>query len=76
MGLIDYILTMNCMANSLKALQDQTIKGDLNLEIEGLFLYQDRFIVPNIDNLQTKLIHEAYYQVFIAHFGLVNKLEL
>jgi hypothetical protein len=40
MGLINYILTANYIAESLKALRDQALKGDPNLEIEeGLLLY-------------------------------------
>ena len=52
MGLIDCILTANYTAESLKALYDQAIKGDLDLEMEdGLFLYQERLIVLDINNL-------------------------
>ena len=40
MGLIDYILIVNRTAKSLKALRDQAIKSDPNLEMEkGLLLY-------------------------------------
>ena len=40
MGLINCILTANYMADSLKALCEQAIKGDLDLEMEeGLLLY-------------------------------------
>ena len=39
-GLINYILTVNYTADSLKALRKQATKGDPNLEIEeGLLLY-------------------------------------
>ena len=39
-GLIDYILTINRIAESLKALYNQATKSDPNLEIEkGLLLY-------------------------------------
>jgi len=39
MGLIDRILTANRTAESLKALRDQAIKGNPNLETEdGLLL--------------------------------------
>ena len=52
MELIDHILIVNRMAKSLKALRDQAIKGDPNLEIEkGLLLYQKRLVVPNINNI-------------------------
>ena len=61
MGLIDRILTANRTAESLKALRDQALKGDPNLEMEeGLLLYQERLIVPDIDNLRTELIREAH----------------
>ena len=40
MGLINRILTANYIAKSLKALRNQAIKGNPNLEIEeGLLLY-------------------------------------
>jgi len=40
MGLINCILTANCTAKSLRALRNQAIKGNPNLEIEdGLLLY-------------------------------------
>ena len=40
LGLVDRILTTNRTADSLKALRDQAIKGNPNLEIEdGLLLY-------------------------------------
>ena len=68
MGLIDRILTANRMAKSLKALRDQALKGDPNLEMEeGLLLYQERLIVLDIDNLQTELIRKAHCQVLTAH---------
>jgi len=52
MGLIDRILIANRTAESLKALRDQATEGDPNLEIEdGLLLYQERLIVPDVDNL-------------------------
>ena len=51
-GLVNYILTINHMANSLKALRDQAAREDPNLEIEeGLLLYQKRLIVPDVNNL-------------------------
>ena len=40
MGLIDYILTINHTAESLKALHNQALKGNPNLEMEErLLLY-------------------------------------
>jgi hypothetical protein len=40
MGLINRILTANRTAKSLKALRNQALKGNPNLEIEeGLLLY-------------------------------------
>jgi len=62
MGLINRILIANHIAKSLKALQDQATEDDPNLEMEdGLLLYQERLIVPDINNLQTELIREAHY---------------
>ena len=50
------------MANALRALCEQAKKGDPKFKIEEeLLLYQERLIVPNINNLRTKLIREAYY---------------
>jgi len=52
MGLIDRILIANRTAESLKALRDQATEGDPDLEMEdGLLLYQERLIVPDVDNL-------------------------
>jgi hypothetical protein len=60
-GLIDYILTVNCTAKSLKALRDQAIKSNPDLEMEeGLLLYQEQLIVLDVNNLQIELIHEAH----------------
>jgi len=62
MGLINRILIANRTAESLKALRDQATEGDPNLEIEdGLLLYQERLIVPDVNNLQMELIREAHY---------------
>ena len=36
---------------------------------EGLLLYQERLIVPDVDNLRTELIREAHCQVSTAHPG-------
>ena len=60
-GLVNRILTINHTANSLKALYNQAAKEDPNLEIEkGLLLYQERLIVPDINNLRIELIRKAY----------------
>ena len=61
MGLINCILTANRIAESLKALRDQAIKGDPNLEIEErLLLYEEWLIVLDINNIQIELICEAH----------------
>ena len=61
MGLINCILTANRTAEFLKALCDQAMKGDPNLEIEeGLLLYQKQLIVLNVNNLRIELIRKAY----------------
>jgi len=67
-GLIDCILIANRTAESLKALRDQAMEGNPDLEMEdGLLLYQERLIVLDVDNLRMELIREAYCQVSIAH---------
>ena len=50
--LINRILITNRTAESLKALRDQAMEGDPDLEIkDGLLLYQERLIVPDVNNL-------------------------
>jgi len=52
MGLINCILIANRIAESLKALRDQATEGDPDLEMEDrLLLYQERLIVPDVNNL-------------------------
>ena len=61
MGLINHILTANRTAESLKALRDQATKNNPDLEMEeGLLLYQEQLIVPDVDNLRIELIREAH----------------
>jgi hypothetical protein len=60
-SLIDWIIANNRTIESLNALRTQAHANDTNLRLEdGLLLFQDRLIVPNIDNLYTDLIKEAY----------------
>jgi hypothetical protein len=56
-GLINQITTANRTVKSLEALQAQARVGDTDLKLEdGLLLYWDRLIVPDVDNLCTNLI--------------------
>ena len=68
LGLINRILQANRMAESLQALQAQAEEGDPELTLEdGLFLYNERLVVPETDHLCTDLIKEAHEQVSTAH---------
>ena len=61
-GLINRLLSANRTAKSLKALRTTARAGNregLVLE-DGLLLYQDRLVVPDVDNIRTDLIREAY----------------
>ena len=60
-SLIDRIIAANRTVDSLNALRTQAHADDTDLRLEdGLLLYQDRLIVPDIDNLRTDLIREAH----------------
>ena len=61
-SLIDRLLTANRTAELLETLRNTARIGEkdgLVLE-DGLLLYQDRLVVPDIDHLRTDLIKEAY----------------
>lgn len=69
-GLIDRLLTANRTADALRALREQAAKGDPDFKTEeGLLLYQERLVVPDVNNLRTELIREAHCQVSTAHPG-------
>ena len=71
LDLVDRLLTANRIAESLGTLRKQAQNGerkDLVLE-DGLLLYQGRLIVPDIDQLRTKLIKEAHEPTSTAHPG-------
>ena len=60
-SLINRIIAANRTVHSFNALRTQAHVDDTNLRLEdGLLLYRDRLIVPDIDNLHTDLIREAY----------------
>ena len=61
-SLVDRLLIANRTASSLETLRIRARTGekdDLTLE-DGLLLYQNRLVVPDIDNLRTDLIKEAH----------------
>jgi transposase InsO family protein len=71
LGLIDRLLTANRTAKSLEALRTTARAGNregLVLE-DGLLLYQDRLVVPDVDNIRTDLIREAHEQLSTSHPG-------
>lgn len=70
LGLIDRILRANRTSESLEALRAQAEAEDPEITLEdGLLLYDGRLVVPDVDNLRTKLIQEAHEQVSTAHPG-------
>jgi hypothetical protein len=76
-GLIDRITTANRTVKSLEALRAQARVGDTDLKLEdGLLLYRDRLIVPDVDNLRTNLIQEVHEQVSTAHPGRNKTIRL
>jgi hypothetical protein len=76
-GLIDRIITANRTMDSLNALRTQAQAGDATLTLKDrLLLYKNRLIVPDIDNLRTDLIREAYNQVSTAHLGRNKTIRL
>ena len=45
-------------------------QGQVGWEVkDGLLLYDGRLVVPDVDNLCTKLLAEIYGQVSITHLG-------
>lgn len=69
-SLIDRLLITNRTTDSLTALRSHAMqsKGDFTLS-DGLLLYQDKLVVPAVDNLIADLIREAHDQISSAHPG-------
>jgi transposase InsO family protein len=69
--LTDYILQSNLNAPSLEAVRQQarTTQDSKFLLEDGLLLYAGRLVVPDVNNLRTRLIQEAHNQVSTAHPG-------
>jgi transposase InsO family protein len=68
--LIDQLLTANRNDLSLQESREAVARGDQDWELaNGLLLWRKRLVVPNINDLRTKLIHEAHAQVSAAHPG-------
>lgn len=69
--LMDRILHHNRNAPSLESVRRQAktaTDSEFSLE-DGLLLYAGRLVVPNVGDLQTRLIQEAHNQVSTAHPG-------
>ena len=77
-SLMDRILTANCTASFLEALQEQAKKGDESLELkDGLLLQHSKLVVPTTsDNIRTELIREVHDQVSTAHPGRNKTIQL
>jgi predicted aspartyl protease len=77
-GLIERLLAANRTADSLETLRTKArvgVKDDLTIE-DGLLLYRDRLLVPDVDSLRTDLIKEAHEQVSTAHPGRRKTIQL
>ena len=76
-GLVDQILRANRSRRQLESETDHLSRGQVGWEDkDGLLLYDGRLLVPDVDNLRTKLIAEAHNQVSTAHPGRNKTLAL
>jgi hypothetical protein len=67
---IDRVLQANRDKPFLEALRIQATKSNLYLTLHiGIFLYQDKIVVPDVNYLYTHLIWEVYNQIFTAYLG-------
>ena len=68
--LIDQTLLKNQMSESLAAFQKKATEEQRDWQIQdGLLQYQNKLVVPEDDNLHTKLIQEVHNQTSTAHPG-------
>ena len=76
-GLLDQILTANKYSLSLEDERMKAVRGDQGWEIQGAcLLYQDRLVVPEDQNLRTKLIRAIHAALKTAHPGKTKTLQL
>jgi transposase InsO family protein len=76
-GLVDQILQANRSRRQLESETDHLSRGQVGWEDkDGLLLYDGRLVVPDVDNLRTKLVAEAHNQVSTAHPGRNKTLAL
>jgi hypothetical protein len=69
-SLLDAPLQQNRTNDSPCALRVAASEGHKHLTLEdGLLLYRNRLVAPDVDNLRTQLIQEAHCQVSTAHPG-------
>ena len=69
-SLVDRVLIANRTTESLEALRIQARREDQDFILsDGLLFYQDKLVVPAVDNLITDLIREAHDQISSAHPG-------
>ena len=69
--LVDQLLCANHKSESLDTLQTQAASSKPSEFIldNGLLLFTGQLVVPQVDNLSTDLIKEAYNQVSTAYPG-------
>lgn len=68
--LVDRILRANRETESMEALRAEATREESDLTLEdGLLLYDERLLVPDVDNLRTELIREAHDHLPTAHPG-------
>ena len=76
MDLIDQILTANKQSPSPEDERAKAIRGDQDWKIHACLLYQDRLVVPEDNNLRTKLIRFIHAALDTAHPGKTKTLQL
>jgi len=68
LDLVDQLLTANRNSLLLRIEREAAERGDQDWSLEsGLLLWRGRLVVPDVDQLRTKLIQEAHAQVSAAH---------
>jgi hypothetical protein len=77
LDLIDQILTANKQSLSLDDERAKAARGDQDWKIQGAcLLYQDRLVVPEDENLRTKLLKFVHAALDTAHPGKTKTLQL
>lgn len=79
LDLIAKLLDLNKNSVILELLREEAKENKesfYTLRTDGLLLFKGRFLVPDLQDLRTRLIQKAYDQVSTAHLGRIKTYAL